>query len=66
METTQGNSLCRYLYLTLRKHYISLFIFYVFFFYKIGEQKSRAGPGGEWGVSVPVGGKKWQGKGIGG
>jgi hypothetical protein len=43
MEATQGNSLCRYLYLKLVKR--SCFSFYLlsFFFYKIREQKSRTG-----------------------
>jgi hypothetical protein len=30
MERTQGNSLCRYLYLKLEKCHVSLFIFYIF------------------------------------
>jgi hypothetical protein len=37
MGTTQGNSLCSHLYLNVAKHQVSCFIFYVFFFYKIGE-----------------------------
>jgi hypothetical protein len=41
--TKQGNSLCRYLYLTLAKMHASLFIFYVFFFYKIRELKGGTG-----------------------
>jgi hypothetical protein len=30
METTQGISLCSYLYLKLQKPHVSLFMFYVF------------------------------------
>jgi hypothetical protein len=30
MGTTQGSSLCSYLYLKLAKHHVSCFIFYVF------------------------------------
>jgi hypothetical protein len=41
METTQGNSLCIYLYLKLAKlPCFSFYIFY-FFFYKIREPESR-------------------------
>jgi hypothetical protein len=51
METTQGNSLCSYLYLKLAK--MSCFFFYpvCFFFYKIGEQEGGtgyAGGVGDW------------------
>jgi hypothetical protein len=43
METTQGHSLCSYLYLKLAKHHASYFIFIVlcFFFYKIREHEGR-------------------------
>jgi hypothetical protein len=40
--TTQGNSLCGYLYIKLAKCHASLFIF-CFFFYKIGEQEDGTG-----------------------
>jgi hypothetical protein len=44
IETTQGNSLCSYLYLKLSK--TSYFFFYLlcFFFYKVGEQEGRTSP----------------------
>jgi hypothetical protein len=65
METTQENSLCSYLYLKLAKRHVSRFIFYVFFLYKIREEKGGTGSvrvrGG--GVLAPVGGRRWQGKG---
>jgi hypothetical protein len=49
METTQGDSLCSYLYLKLAKHHDFQFIFYVFVFYEIGEQEDRTGSGvGVW------------------
>jgi hypothetical protein len=43
METTQGNSLCNYLYLKLAK--TSCFSFYLlcFSFYKIGKQEAGTG-----------------------
>jgi hypothetical protein len=45
MGTTQGNSLCSYLYLKLAK--TSCFSFYLscFFFYKVGEQEDGTGSG---------------------
>jgi hypothetical protein len=54
MGTTQGNSLCSYLYLKLAKPNVSLFIFYVFSFYKIEEQEAEPhlGKGG-----VGIGGR---------
>jgi hypothetical protein len=58
METTQGNSLCSYLYLELAK--ISHFSFYLscFFFYNIGEQEGGTGSdGGLW--------HWWEGRGGG-
>jgi hypothetical protein len=59
METTQGNSLCSYIYLKVAKHHVSLFIFYVFFFYKIGEQEGGTGSG--VGETVDTSGRgKWQ------
>jgi hypothetical protein len=55
METTQGNSLCSYLYLKLAK---TSCIFYAFFFYKIREQEDRIGR------LVSMGRGRWcQGKG---
>jgi hypothetical protein len=45
METTQGNSLCRYLYLKLAKMLCFSFYLLWFFFYKIGEQEGRTGSG---------------------
>jgi hypothetical protein len=49
MGTTQGNSLRSYLYLKLAKRHVSCFIFYVFFFYKMGAQEDGTGSwsGGE-------------------
>jgi hypothetical protein len=66
METTQGNSLCSYLYLKLAKMHVFLIIFYVFFFsYKIREQEGRTGSVlGERGLAQMEGGVV--GKGIGG
>jgi hypothetical protein len=62
MEITQGISLCSYLYLKLAKT-LFLFLSFVFFFYKIGEQEGRTGSGwGSW--------YQWErevaGKGVGG
>jgi hypothetical protein len=44
-ETTQGNSLCSYLYLKLEKN-VMFFFFYLLssFFYKIEEQEGGTGP----------------------
>jgi hypothetical protein len=55
MVISQGNSLCSYLYLKQAKK-----SFFIFFFYKIGEQESRTGPVGWGGVQMGVG--RWQGK----
>jgi hypothetical protein len=48
METTQGNSLCSYLYLKLAK--MSCFSFYLFsfYFYKVGEQSMEQVLVGGW------------------
>jgi hypothetical protein len=57
LETTQGNSLCSYLYLRLAKTPCFSFIFYVFFFCRIGEQEGRTGSawgGVEW--------QQWEGE----
>jgi hypothetical protein len=58
METTQGKSLCSYLYLKQAK--TSFLSFYVFFFYKTGEQEGGTDLGGRL---TPVGEGRWQGKG---
>jgi hypothetical protein len=49
MGTTQGNSLCSYLYLKLAKHHIShfIFIFYIFFYKMQNRRQNRVCPGGE-------------------
>jgi hypothetical protein len=65
METTQGNSLCSYLYLKLAK--ISCFSYYLlwFFFYKVGEQERGAGSalgGGGTGGKGEVVGKGYKDK----
>jgi hypothetical protein len=41
MGTTQGNSLCGYLYLKLAKHHVSYFIFYVFPSTKSGNRREE-------------------------
>jgi hypothetical protein len=46
METTQGNSLCSYLYLKPAK--TLCFYFLCFFFYKIREQEGGTDSGGWW------------------
>jgi hypothetical protein len=63
-ETTQGNSLCRYLFLKLARR--SCFPFYLlcFFFYKIREQEGRTGSA--WGVGDTGGTVEVVGKGVGG
>jgi hypothetical protein len=49
METTQGISLCSYLYLKLAKMpCFSSYVLWVFF-YKIGEQEGQTGGGSEEG-----------------
>jgi hypothetical protein len=59
METTQGNSLCSYLYLKLAK--ASCFSYYIlcFFFYEIRKQKCGTGCEG-------TGGWQWWERGDGG
>jgi hypothetical protein len=47
---------CSYLYLKLAK---ASFLSFIFFFYKIREQKGTTGLEG----TVPVGGERWWGKG---
>jgi hypothetical protein len=60
MEITQGNSLCSY----LKQAKMS---FFSFFFYKIREEEGGTGTGPAGGGRViPVGGERWQGKGMGG
>jgi hypothetical protein len=39
MGTTQGNSLCSYLYLRLAKCHVSHFIFYIFSSTKLGNRR---------------------------
>jgi hypothetical protein len=59
MGTTQGNSLCSYLYLKLAKHCVLCFIFYVF-------SSTKLETGFAWGWEGRVGsggGGKWWGKG---
>jgi hypothetical protein len=51
IETTQGISLCSYLYLKLAKTPCFSFAFLYFFFYKIGEQEGRTGSA-RWGVDT--------------
>jgi hypothetical protein len=61
METTQGKSLCSYLYLKLPKcHFLVLSA--MFFFYKIREQE---GGTGLWraGTDGTIGRGRWQGRG---
>jgi hypothetical protein len=59
METTQGNSLGSYLYLTLAK--TSCFSFYLlcFLFCKIRKQEGRTGSAWRGGESVPMGVGRW-------
>jgi hypothetical protein len=54
-ETTQGNSLCSYLYLKLAKRHVSLFIYFGFFSYKIREHEGGTGSVGEGGGVVEKG-----------
>jgi hypothetical protein len=61
METTQGISLCTYLYLKLAKPPCFSFPFLYFFFYKIGEQEGRTGSA-RWEVDTGGGGR-WQERG---
>jgi hypothetical protein len=67
METTQGNSLCRYLYLKLAKTSWLSFYTLCIFFYKIREQKggTDSAPVGKGWIST-----RWKremvGKGMGG
>jgi hypothetical protein len=63
METTQGISLCSYLYLKLAK--TSCFSFYLLssFFYKIEEQEDRAGSVGREGGVGTDGRGRGRGKG---
>jgi hypothetical protein len=43
-----------------------MFFFFSYFFYKVREQEGRIGPvKGREGELVPVGGGRWQGKGVG-
>jgi hypothetical protein len=46
MEISQGNSLCRYIYLKQVKMSCFSFNLFSFFFYEIREQESITGPGG--------------------
>jgi hypothetical protein len=65
METTQGISLCSYLYLKLAKMPCFSFYLLCFFFYKFGKQEGGTGSG--WGVGVGISGKgEASGKGVGG
>jgi hypothetical protein len=59
--TTQGNSLCSYLYLKPAKHYVSHFIYYVFFL-----QYQRTGAAGGGGAVGTSGKGEVVGKGVGG
>jgi hypothetical protein len=43
MEISQGNSLCSYMYLKLKCHVFSFYLF-SFFSYKSGEQEGRTSP----------------------
>jgi hypothetical protein len=61
VEMSQGNYLCNYLLSQTRKN-VS---FFSFFLYKIREQEGRTGPVQGMGEElVPVGGGRWQGKGV--
>jgi hypothetical protein len=62
MGTTQGNSLCSYLYLKLAKCHFSHFIFYVF---SSTKSENRRQNRFWWGELAPVAGKV-VGKGAGG
>jgi hypothetical protein len=53
MEVSQGNSLCSYLYLKLKCHAFQ-FILFLFFSYKIREQKGGTSPG-QGGRLAPMG-----------
>jgi hypothetical protein len=57
METTQGNSLCSYLYLKLANPSCFSIYHLCFFFYKIGEQEGPTGSARGLGVGslAPVG-----------
>jgi hypothetical protein len=55
METTQGISLCSYLYLKLAKCHVSVIL--TFFFYKIGEQEGRTGSRSAGDGGVGIGGR---------
>jgi hypothetical protein len=65
VETTQGNSLCSYLYVKLSKTLVFLFIFYVFSSTKLENRKAKQIlPECVWGCWVAlVGGRRWWGKG---
>jgi hypothetical protein len=43
MEISQGNTMCIYLYLKVAKTSF-FFLYFSFFFYKLGEKESRLGP----------------------
>jgi hypothetical protein len=67
IETTQGNSLCSYLYLKLAKMKCFSFYLLCFFFKKIGEQEGRTGSAGvrarmEGDGLILVGGRRSWGK----
>jgi hypothetical protein len=62
METTQGNSLCSYLYFKLAKPPCISFYLLCFFFYKIREQENRRGSTRKEGLAL-LGERTWQGKG---
>jgi hypothetical protein len=58
METTQGNSLCSYLYFKLAKTLYFSFSLLSFFFYKSREMEGRTGgEGKDWHLWE---GRRWQ------
>jgi hypothetical protein len=65
MGTTQGNSLCRYLYLKLAKWHVSCFIFYVFSSTKLENRRAEQILLGG-GAVVTSGRGDVAGKGVGG
>jgi hypothetical protein len=62
MGTTQGNSLCSYLYLKLAKRPVSHFIFYVFSSTKLDNSRAEQVVLVEGELAL-VGGGRWQRKG---
>jgi hypothetical protein len=62
METTQGNSLCSYLYLKPAKHYVSLFYLLCFSSTKLENRRVGQILQGWWWDGVDTSGR-WPGKG---